>query len=256
MPSSYRSKFASTLVSIGLASAGLTTTAPVLASDWSTTNIQVLHGNGYELGDNSMSIMTMEHANGWKYGDNFFFVDISNPTSKGTSYYAEFSPRLSLGKISGKDLSFGIVKDVLLAGTLEMGEDLRAQLIGVGLALDLPKFAFADINLYHRKSKRDWLAEQTDAGAQVTVDWLLPFTVGGQKFAFEGFVDYAWGEKGGSAPKANNLIAGPRLLVDVGNWVGAPGTLQFGIEYQIWHNKFGVEGVNENVPQVMLKWTM
>lgn len=226
------------------------------AAEWSTTNVQLLHGEGYELGDNSMAIMTMEHANGWKYGDNFFFLDVINPAAKGTSYYAEFSPRLSLGKISGKDLSFGIVKDVLVAGTLEMGEDLRAYLLGIGLALDLPKFAFADINLYYRESKRDWLAVQTDAGAQVTIDWLLPFQLGGQKLAFEGFADYAWGEKGGSAPKADNLIAGPRLLIDVGNWFGAPGTLQAGVEYQIWRNKYGVKGVHEEIPQVMVKWTM
>lgn len=226
------------------------------AAEWSTTNVQLLHGEGYELGDNSMAIMTLEHANGWKYGDNFFFLDVSNPVSEGTSYYAEFSPRLSLGKLSGKDMSFGIVKDVLVAGTLEMGEDLRAYLLGIGLALDLPKFAFADINLYYRESERDWLAEQTDAGAQVTVDWLLPIQLGGQKLAFEGFVDYAWGEKGGSAPKADNLVAGPRLLIDVGNWFGAPGTLQAGVEYQVWRSKYGVEGFDEDIPQAMIKWTM
>ncbi len=226
------------------------------AAEWSTTNVQLLHGEGYELGDNSMAILTLEHANGWKYGDNFFFLDVSNPASKGTGYYAEFSPRLSLGKISGKDMSFGIVKDVLVAGTLEMGEDLRAYLLGIGLALDLPKFAFADINLYYRESERDWLTTQTDAGAQVTIDWLLPFQVAGQKLAFEGFVDYAWGEKGGSAPKEDNLVAGPRLLIDVGNWFGAPGTLQAGVEYQIWRNKYGVKGFDEDIPQVMVKWTM
>jgi nucleoside-specific outer membrane channel protein Tsx len=226
------------------------------AAEWSSTNVQVLYGDGYELGDNSMAIMTLEHANGWKYGDNFFFVDVSNPASEGTSYYGEFSPRLSLGKISGKNLAYGIVKDVLVAGTLEVGEDLRAYLLGVGLALNLPKFAFADINLYYRESERDWLAVQTDAGAQVTIDWLLPFDLGGQKIAFEGFADYAWGEKGGSAPKADNLITAPRLLVDVGNWFGAPGTLQAGVEYQIWRNKYGVKGVDEDVAQVMVKWTM
>lgn len=251
-PQSRWQKLSHTLALSLLASASVTSQA----AEWSTTNVQLLHGEGYELGDNSMAIMTLEHANGWKYGDNFFFLDVSNPASQGTSYYAEFSPRLSLGKISGKELSFGIVKDVLLAGTLEMGEDLRAYLLGVGLALDLPKFAFADLNLYYRESERDWLAAQTDAGAQVTIDWLLPFELGGQKLAFEGFADYAWGEKGGSAPKADNLIAGPRLLIDIGNWVGAPGTLQFGVEYQIWRNKFGVKGVNEDVPQVIVKWTM
>lgn len=228
----------------------------VQASEWSTTNVQLLSGHGYELGDDSMTIMTFEHANGWKYGDNFFFVDVGNPFAPGTGYYAEFSPRVSFGKLFGKELKFGIVKDVLLAGTQEMGEDLRATLIGPGLALNLPKFAFADINFYYRKSYRDWVPTQTDSGAQITIDWLLPFTLGGQKFAFEGFADYAWAEKGGSSPKADNLIAAPRLLIDAGNWVGAPGTLQIGVEYQIWHNKFGVKGINEDVPQIMIKWTM
>lgn len=243
-------------IASGLLALACAAATSAMASEWSTTNVQLLHGDGYELGDDSMGILTVEHANGWKYGDNFFFLDVSNPMAKGTSYYAEFSPRLSLGKLTGRNLAAGIVKDVLVAGTLEMGEDLRSYLLGVGLALDLPKFAFADVNLYYRESERDWLARQTDGGAQVTIDWLLPFTLGGQKFAFEGFADYAWGEKGGSAPKADNLVAGPRLLVDIGDWVGAPGTLQFGVEYQIWRNKYGVKGVDEDVPQVMIKWTM
>ncbi len=234
----------------------LLASVPCQAAEWSTTNVQLLHGDGYELGDNSMAIMTVEHANGWKYGDNFFFLDVSNPDAEGTGYYAEFSPRLSLGKISGKDMSVGIVKDILLAGTQEMGGGLRAQLFGVGLALSLPRFAFADINLYYRKSERDWLAVQSDPGAQVTIDWLLPFELGGQKIAFEGFADYAWSEKGGSAPKADNLIAGPRLLIDAGNWFGAPGTLQVGVEYQVWRNKYGVRDVDEDIPQLMIKWTM
>lgn len=229
---------------------------PCQAAEWSTTNVQLLHGDGYELGDNSMVIMTVEHANGWKYGDNFFFLDVSNPDAEGTGYYAEFSPRLSLGKISGKDMSVGMVKDVLVAGTQEMGEGLHAQLIGLGLALNLPRFAFADVNLYYRKSERDWLAVQSDPGAQVTIDWLLPFGVAGQKLAFEGFVDYAWRERGGSAPKADNLIAGPRLLIDAGNWFGAPGSLQVGVEYQVWRNKYGVKDVDEDIPQLMIKWTM
>lgn len=233
---------------------------PCKAVDWSSTNIQLLHGATYAddfgIDDRKKTVFTFEHANGWKYGDNFFFLDVSNPEAEGTSYYAEFSPRLSLGKMSGKDFKFGIVKDVLVAGTWEMGEDLRAYLLGAGLALDLPHFAFADINLYWRKSERDFVAQNTDAGAQITIDWLAPFNIGSVKFAFEGFADYAWGEEGGSSPKADNLITAPRLLVDIGDFWGAPGQLQMGVEYQIWRNKFGIDGVDENVPQIMLKWTM
>lgn len=240
-----------------LASLGMTSQA----ADWSSTNVQLLYGSNYAddfgIDDKSKAIMTIEHANGWKYGDNFMFVDIANLESKGTSLYAEFSPRLSFGKITGKKLAFGVVSDVLAAGTVEMGDGIRAYLLGVGFALDLPKFAFADINIYARKSYRDFAAQDTDIGGQVTIDWLLPFKLGTVDFAFEGFADYAFGEKGGSAPKADNLIAGPRLLVNLGSLVGGkPGSLQAGIEYQIWRNKFGIKGVHEDVPQIMVKWTM
>jgi len=226
------------------------------AADWSQANVQLLHGNGFELGKQSRSIMTFEYANGWKYGDNFFFVDVSEPATKGTGYYAEFSPRFSLGALSGKKLAFGVVKDVMIAATQELGERLRATLVGPGFALDLPGFTFANLNLYYRKSSRDWLAEQSNAGFQASVDWLLPFTLGTQKFAFEGFVDIAWGERGGSSPKADNVIAAPRLLIDASNWFGAPRNVLVGIEYQIWRNKFGVGGINENVPQIMVKWAL
>jgi nucleoside-specific outer membrane channel protein Tsx len=239
----------------------LATAGGAEAADWSSTNVQLLHGTSYAddfgIDDEKKTIFTFEHADGWKYGDNFFFVDVSNPETEGTAYYAEFSPRLSLGKLAGGEpWSFGIVKDVLLSGTIEMGQDLHANLLGIGLALDLPKFAFADFNLYARKSYRDFAAEDTDTGWQITIDWLLPFNIGGSKWAFEGFADYAWGEEGGSAPKEDNLITAPRLLVDIGDAWGAPGHLQFGVEYQIWRNKFGIDGVDEDVPQVMVKWTI
>ena len=58
----------------------------------------------------------------------------------------------------------------------------------------------------------------------------------------------------GSNPKANNLNAAPRLLLDLGHFRGTPGHLFAGIEYQPWRNKFGIEGVDEDVAQVMLKW--
>lgn len=75
--------------------------------------------------DKSASVVTLEHINGWKYGDNFFFVDITNADKsdeeRSTSFYGEISPRISLSKVTGKDLSFGIVKDVLITTTAEFG---------------------------------------------------------------------------------------------------------------------------------------
>ena len=67
---------------------------------------------------------------------------------------------------------------------------------------------------------------------------------------FEGFFDYAWGNN----PKEDNIITGPRLLIDVGKFFSSPGQLQAGVEYQIWRNKFGIDGVDEDVAQAMVKW--
>jgi nucleoside-specific outer membrane channel protein Tsx len=224
------------------------------AADWSSANVQYLYGDDYALVDKSMGILSFEYAAGTKNWDVFFFLDVSNPFDAGTDHYAEFSPRFSSAVFTGKPLAYGIVKDTLLSTTVEMGDGVRAYLVGVGLPLNLPGFAFADFNLYARKSERDFIASQTDTGAQITLAWLLPFKLGPLDMAFEGFADYAWGEDGGSAPKADNLIAAPRLMVDLGKAWGMPGKLQIGVEHQIWRNKFGIDGVDEDVSQAMLKW--
>lgn len=235
------------------------------AALWSSTNIQYLYGSKYseiyfdtnsnslDSRDESSSIITLEHVNEWKYGDNFFFVDITNPDntddSAGTNYYGEISPRLSLGKITGADLSAGIIKDVLITTTAEIGDagdGFHNYLYGLAVDLNLPKTPVFQVNYYIRNE----IGPQKDAGSQVTLVWLKPFEVGTLSFAFEGFLDYAFGMDHAE----DNLLTAPRLLLDVGKLWGSPGVLQAGIEYQIWRDKFGLDGIDEDVAQAMVKW--
>ncbi|MES1992533.1 MAG: outer membrane protein OmpK [Pseudomonadota bacterium] len=242
-------------------------TAEAGSADFATTNIQFLHGTryadfdphgGFSENDES-SIITIEHFNTWKYGDNFMFVDITNPigqgdafgtTAKGNaSYYAELSPRLSFGKMSGQDLSWGLIQDVLFTATLEIPESPVEQTWLYGLAVDLklPGFQFFQVNWYIRNPD----APGVDTGQQITLVWGAPFKLGPIPMMFEGFLDYAWGVD----PLKDNLITAPRLLVDVGDMAGiGAGKFQAGVEYQIWRNKFGIDGMDENVPQAMVKW--
>jgi nucleoside-specific outer membrane channel protein Tsx len=235
---------------------------------FATTNIQYLHGTTYADFDpdggfshtDEASIITIEHFNVWKYGDNFIFVDITNPDREGDafgttteadgSYYAEISPRLSIGKMFfDKELSWGIVKDVLFTSTLEIPESPVEQtwLYGLAVDLNLPKFQFFQVNWYIRNNQ----ASGIDTGQQVTLAWAAPFKIGPVPLVFEGFFDYAWGED----PLQDNIITAPRLLVDVGDLVGiGGGKLQAGVEYQIWRNKFGIDGMDEDVAQAMVKW--
>lgn len=232
------------------------------AAEWSSTNVQYLYGTKHQSiffntdtgkldsRDDTRSVVTLEHVNGWKYGDNFFFVDITNPDRSDketkTSYYGELSPRLSLGKISGKDLSLGIVKDVLITTTAEIGDGFHNYLYGLAVDLDLPGTPVFQINYYIRNE----IGPGKDRGNQLTLVWLRPFDVGGLSFVFEGFLDYAYGMDHAE----DNLLTAPRLLLDVGKLWGSPGTLQAGVEYQVWRNKFGLDGIDEDVPQAMLKW--
>ncbi len=234
---------------------------------FSTTNIQYLHGSSYAdfnpgggfSDDDKSDIITVEHFNAWKYGDNFFFIDITNPlnegdvfgsTQKSTAvFYGEISPRLSLGKLFNSKLAWGPIADVLLTSTVEIPEAPVAQTYLYGLAVDLkiPHFQFFQVNLYVRNSR----ASGVDTGQQLTLVWGLPFNISTLPLVFEGFFDYAWGED----PIKENIITAPRLLVDVGKITGmGEGKIQAGIEYQIWRNKFGIDGMDEDVPQAMVKW--
>lgn len=234
--------------------AGFVFVNAVPAAEWSSSNVQLLHGSGYELGEEERTIFTLEHANRWTYGDNFFFVDATSPGSSGTALYAEFSPRLSIGGLTGSNDETGFVKDTLIAATIEMGEDVHAQLLGIGLSLDVAEFNYLNVNFYLRRSYRDGVARDTDTGGQVNVNWNLPFVFTGSQWFFEGHLDYAFSEDGGSNPKKDNLNAAPRLLLDLGHLWEAPGHILAGIEYQVWRNKFGIDGVDEDVAQLMLKW--
>jgi nucleoside-specific outer membrane channel protein Tsx len=231
-----------------VAGAWLAWQPPAHAVDWSATSAWVLQGDRFELGSAERTILRIEHANHWAYGDNYLFVDLIRPPDDGsdTLYYAEFAPRFSLGKLTGHDLSWGPIQDILLAPAINSGDDFRAYLYGVGLNLQVPGFSYFQLNAYLRD-------DQNLPGTtwQLTPVWLYPFTVGGLNFNFQGFIDYA----GAEGPAARNLLVVPRLWLDLGAMWGMPGKLEAGVEYLYWNNKYGVAGITESVVQPALRWT-
>lgn len=231
---------------LSLAIGGILQT-PSHAADWDSTSLWYLHGRAFELGDRKRDILRFEHANIWKYGDNYYFFDVVDSETTGTTMYGEFAPRISLGKLSGHDMAFGPVRDVLVTAAINIGSsNFRADLYGVGIDLKVPGFTYFQLNAYVRDDQN-----QPGSTWQITPIWLHQFNLGSLKFSLQGFIDYA----GTEGTAVRNLLAAPRLWLDLGALWDAPMHVEVGVEYLYWRNKYGVKGVTEAVLQPSLRWT-
>lgn len=229
---------------------------------WSATEIQYLHGDDYQMpynpNDVSRSIITLSHADGWALGRNFFFMDTlvseqGEPSQ--TDLYGEFYSSLSLSKMTGKDLAYGVFKDLNLTVAVNAGENLdsdssgtRIILYGFTVDFNLPGFQLFTVDFL-----RHDILEPVSLGSswQITPVWQFPFTVFGTYWSLEGFADFI-GPKG--SDYAGNVLAQPQIRLDVGDFWGISNRLYIGIEYQYWNNKFGIKGLQESLPQALLLW--
>ncbi len=239
--------------------AGFILSSQAMASPmlWQNNSLTYLYGKNFAVdsaggkeGDIQQTI-TFEHASGWTWGDMFLFVDnkwyngISG--SDGHTYYGEFSPRLSLGKISGADLSFGPVKDVLISATYERGESQddgtpnQNYLLGPAVDLAIPGFDRFALNTYYRKP--DGTTGKPSGQWQITSTWAMTFPVGKSDILFDGYIDWVVNDKkNGNTELKKNFHFNPQIKYDLGKALDyTPGKLYVGIEYDYWSNKYGIE---------------
>ena len=134
----------------------------VSAETWSNTEVQLQAFGELERvgtgGTADTTIITLQHAGGWEYGDNFFFIDHSRynvnndanfPVEDSSEFYGEWYSNFSIGAITGKKLAFGPVKDVGIVAGANFAPEIDSMwlLPGVRFALDLPGFAFAQVDI-------------------------------------------------------------------------------------------------------------
>ncbi len=240
---------------------------PVEAVEWSSTEVQVLHGRHFHepgnLAATGKTTLTLSHASGHAWGGLFLFVDrlrSDSSDARAEEFYGEAYLNPSLGKLLGKDLRTGPVKDIRLTlgvnhGDKSTGAQPLVWLPGITLALDLPGFAFLDLGLlgYLDRGRFNGVPNTcNDETWQVTPAWKYPFRLGRLSMSFEGFVDII----GRHGTCQAQTLAQPQLRLDLGELAGtAPNRFHAGIEYQYWRNKFGVQGLRESFPQLLFTWS-
>ncbi|MBA1263769.1 outer membrane protein OmpK [Stutzerimonas sp. NM35] len=238
------------LAPLSLALAGSLLAAPAFAEmHWQNNSLTYLYGKDFKVDAGAIQqTITFEHASGWSWGDMFLFVDNKwyNGLSggEGHTYYGEFAPRLSLGKISGADMSFGPVKDVLVAATYERGEGgNQIYLLGPGFDLDAPGFDRLAFNFYYRKP--DGSTGKPSGQWQVTPTWAITIPVGKSDILFDGYIDWVVNDAGSKSRGdfvSKNLHINPQVKYDLGKALDmTPGKLYVGIEYDYWSDKYGLE---------------
>ena len=229
---------------------------------WSNSEIQYLHGSNFQEPGNpenvAQSVITVTHADGWTYGRNFFFMDTlftEDGQPSQINLYGEVYSTFSLGKISQQDLSFGIFKDFGITGGVNLGERMdsdqsgfRAWLYGVTVDFDLPGFDYFNVDFLRQR-----VTETEDMGTswQFTPVWKLPFQILGSHWSLEGFADIITQKEHHAA---SQILAQPQLRLDIGDFFNNSEHLYLGIEYQFWYHKYGIKGLNDHVPQVLVVW--
>lgn len=245
-----------------LALLAITAPATARAQNFSNWDGQLLYGTGFEEPGNPRDvrkgIITIENAAAWNWGSSFFFVDILHSDSRdgrAREVYGEWYPSASIGKLRGRPLSLGPVRDVSVTAGVNMGAKTNGAaplvfLPGLTFDLKVPAFAFFTLGTYAYVDRGRFGGTPVNHGTsfQVTPSWSLPIVTPRVRFRFDGFLDYI----GSHAGAPHQLLTQPQLKLDVGSLWDAPGRLYVGTEWQYWKNKFGVPGLTESFPQALV----
>lgn len=240
----------------------------------SAVSISVLHGDNFRNDQGYRSTrktVTIENFSVWEYGTVFFYYDITEPTGRdqGPKYYSNqffggIAPTLSLSKVTGKDFSYGILRDVSLRFEIENGSangsaNFQNYFYGLQYDLAIPGFDFFSLNTVARDNPR-----VHGVGFQLGFFWQMSQEFANQhRFKFTGFLAASpWDGNNNKSQffmldkHGRFLTTQPQLLYDLGYklW-GKKDRTEIGMEYGYFLNRFQFERKDEKVLQAMAKFS-
>lgn len=232
------------------------------AADWSDTSIGYRYGTKFAEPFNSKdiakSVVNLTHVSGYKYGTNYLNLDLlqsDNNDGNAQEAYLVYRHTLDIGKISGKDLSFGPVRglgftlgfDWNTKNDTGYASKKRMLVAGPTLMMDVPGFLNISLLALSESNQPVGIASRYTykTHGMLNLAWGIPISTSG--LSFEGYMNYIGAkgknEFGGDTSPETNIDA--MLMYDLGTPLGmGKNTFRLGVEYQYWRNKFG------NQPQV------
>lgn len=260
-------KLAATPLVVALLAAAL----PLGAADWSDTFLGYRTSSQFREpgidGTVGKNILQLGHASGSADSTNFFNVDMlmsdrNDPAAGGKSganeVYVVYRRGLSLGKLSGKDLGFGPVRDVSITGGFDFNSKdnafasrKRFLVLGPTFHFAVPK-GFWDLSVFacHEQNYNGIVGKAVDFKTtwELSTAWGIPFQVGRLNAEFKGYANYigAKGKDGFGVETKPETLANLSLLFDLGPMFGSKTKICAGGGFEYWNNKFG--GQNSDAP--------
>jgi nucleoside-specific outer membrane channel protein Tsx len=162
-------------------------------------------------------------------------------------YYAHLSAsRIGLPEVRGLNLVAGINAGNKYS---DLKQRTRAYLLGASYDV---KLGTASLNLmlatYSDHSRSRFGAPDYRTTYQFTPSGTFQLS---DDFSLSGYMDFIGSKGAGTASQIGTQI---QLRYDLKALVGQPSRAFVGMEYQYFRNKFGVKGLNERVPQLLVVW--
>ncbi len=184
---------------------------------WMQANLMYSIGEKPQVGDaDKHDYLELEFGGRAGVVDYYGYIDVFNLANKQSSsndkepgdskMFMKFAPRFSLDAITGKDLSFGPVKEVYFStlfnwGGGAIGSDVNESFWGIGADVELPWLGKTGMNLYanYRLNQKEW------NGYQFSMNWFKPFYFldNGSFVAYQGYIDYQFG---GDEDQGNEFV--------------------------------------------------
>lgn len=233
-------------------------------------SLSFLHGSTFrdDMGyEKEKTTMTLENFSMWEYGTVFFYYDITEPFSDNrkdsSQFFGGISPTFSLSKMTGRDFSYGILRDVSIRLELENGSgggtyNFRNYFYGLQYDLAIPGLDFFSLNTVLRDNPND-----PGVGFQIGMFWQKSWDFGRwNRWKFTGFLATSpWDGDGDKRnltldKRGRFLTAQPQFLYDLGYGLsGKPNRLEIGTEYAYFINRYQSAGKNEKCFQAMVKFS-
>lgn len=235
---------------------------------FTTSSLSARYGGSFQepaiAEDVPKSIFTFDNTSVGRWWSSYVFVDVlrswSEADANAKEVYGEWYPSLSLRKVSGREFSTGLLRDVSLTvglntGVRSTGPSPFAVLPGATFALNVPGFTFVSVGAFAYIDRGRFQGQPSDCQAttyQITPSWSLPLSVGAARLKLDGFVDFI----GKHANCEAMVLTEPRLTLDISTLWDKPGHVYVGVDWLYWHNKYGIKGLKDNLLLPVVVWVM